>query len=79
MTIWSKYNTSPGTIFLKNSKRGSINVCFPSHPNTAVKNSINGKKPITSIKPISAAIPKRSLSTIDFIIFLIVTNIGFTV
>ena len=48
---------------------------MPINPKIAVKNRINGKIPIQSIKPISDAIPKKSFSTTESIILFNVLNL----
>jgi hypothetical protein len=53
-------------------KIGVINDCLPINPNSAVRNNINGKIPMQSIKPISEAMPKKSFFTTELIIFLII-------
>ena len=78
-TVSIRFITSPGITCCKNTINGFIKECLPSQPKSAVKNNINGKIPITSMNPISAAMPKKSFSTTEFIIFLNVLNLIFTV
>lgn len=77
-TVWISSITSFGITCCMNKNNGFINECLPSQPKRAVKKSMNGKIPITSMNPISDAMPKKSLSIIDFIILLSVLNLYFT-